>query len=74
MHKRNQLVKIEEIYGLVKEHGCENCGEKGHSSWACPLKMSFGKKINVIKCAICGDKSHPTCDCPEKKGYFLIYF
>ena len=37
-HKRNQLVKYEEIYGLVKEHGCENCGEKGHSSWACPLK------------------------------------
>ena len=48
MHKRNQLVKIEEIYGLVKEHGCENCGEKGHSSWACPLKMSFGKKINKL--------------------------
>jgi hypothetical protein len=39
MHKRNQLVKIEEIYGLVKEHGCENCGDKNHSSWACPSKL-----------------------------------
>jgi len=31
------------------------------------MKLSFGKKMAEIKCAVCGDKSHPTIDCPERK-------
>ena len=36
--RQNQKMAIANIYGLVKEHGCENCGERGHRTWACPFK------------------------------------
>jgi len=67
-YRNNQKTQISEIYGLSKDVACENCGEKGHRTWACPLSLNQSWDKANVKCAICGDKSHPTCDCPEKNS------
>jgi splicing factor 1 len=36
--RQNQQSALSKLYGLAVEHGCENCGERGHKTWACPLK------------------------------------
>jgi splicing factor 1 len=36
--RQNQKMALANLYGFVKEHGCENCGERGHKTWACPSK------------------------------------
>ena len=69
-HRNSQKTQIADIYGLSKESGCENCGEKGHRTWACPTSLSQTWKKAIVQCAICNDKSHPTCDCPEKQSKF----
>jgi hypothetical protein len=63
LQKQALAVKL----GLVNEFGCENCGERGHRTWACPQNLGNFDKPQ-IQCAICGDKSHPTYDCPQKKS------
>ena len=70
-HKMLQKQALAVKLGLVNEQGCENCGEKGHRTWACPLNLGTFDKPQ-IQCEICKDKSHPTCDCPYKKGIYLI--
>lgn len=44
------------------ESACEFCGEKGHSSWYCPLNL-VQYRTEVV-CKYCGDKGHPSMDCP----------
>lgn len=66
LHKQKQKNAVATMYGLLKEHACENCGEKGHRTWACPLNFGIYNQ-GQVQCDICGDKSHPTRDCPEKK-------
>ncbi len=77
-HKMIQKQALAVKLGLVNEQGCENCGERGHRTWACPLNLGTFDKPQ-IQCEICKDKSHPTCDCPYKKGenkfnLFFFYF
>ena len=71
-HRNSQKTQLSEIYGLTKDAGCENCGEKGHRTWACPLSLNQAWDKANVKCAICGDKSHPTCDCPEKNNGAIV--
>ena len=35
-HKKNQLIQLAAIKGILRDEWCENCGEKGHRSWNCP--------------------------------------
>jgi len=42
--------------------GCENCGDRGHSTWACIVNNDD----IIIKCEVCGDKGHITFDCKLK--------
>lgn len=51
------------LKGTERDVGCENCGEKGHSTWACPLGLEAN--ISKIECGICGDKGHLTIDCKK---------
>ena len=61
--KNEQKNSYDRQLGIVKnsysEIGCENCGMKGHSTWACPLISNDSN----IKCTICGDYGHPSNDC-----------
>jgi len=73
-NRNKQKTSLELQYGLSRDAGCENCGEKGHRSWACPLNALQSWDRANVKCSICGDKSHPTYDCPEKNSkYSIIY-
>lgn len=45
--------------------GCENCGDKGHSTWACLVSHS---EVDII-CEVCGDKGHITFDCKLKDSH-----
>lgn len=72
-HKMLQKQALAVKLGLVNEHGCENCGERGHRTWACPQNLGNFDKPQ-IQCAICGDKSHPTFDCPQKKSISNLIF
>jgi hypothetical protein len=65
-HKQKQKMAVANILGLIVQTGCENCGEKGHRTWACPMYFGNFEKAEVM-CAICKDKSHPTVDCPERE-------
>lgn len=69
-HKMLQKQALAVKLGLLNEQGCENCGERGHRTWACPLNLGTFDKPQ-IQCEICKDKSHPTCDCPYKKGNYI---
>jgi hypothetical protein len=64
-HFRNlQKQLINKQYGLEasdKDMGCENCGEKGHYTWACPLTLEAN--MSNLECALCNEKGHLTIDC-----------
>lgn len=62
--KKNQMLQLQAITGVLRDDYCENCHERGHRIWNCPNKLSW--KPIEIKCSICGDRSHPTNDCPQK--------
>lgn len=36
--KQQQRNQVANLYGFAKEHGCENCGDNSHKTWACPMK------------------------------------
>lgn len=64
-HFRNlQKQLVNKQFGLEandKDMGCENCGEKGHYTWACP--MTIEANMSALECALCNEKGHLTIDC-----------
>lgn len=42
--KKNQMLQLQAITGVLKDDYCENCHERGHRIWNCP------NKYDLIQC------------------------